>query len=58
MLWFNDRIREEAEKEWVGKDQSLSIARNMLLIDRPVEEISKVTRLTFEEVMNIKDATQ
>ena len=55
MLWFNDRMREEGEKEWVRKDQSLSIARNLLLVSRPVEEIAKATGLTIDEVSKIKE---
>jgi predicted transposase/invertase (TIGR01784 family) len=32
------------------------IARNLLDVDMPVEQISKVTGLTHEEVSNLRDA--
>jgi len=66
MLWFNDRMREEGERAWIhqeghneGHQKAMKkVAMNMLLIGRPIEEISKVTNLTFEEVVNIKDTVK
>jgi len=59
MLWFNDRMREEGEKEWLiqtaQKDGAIVIARNFLIIGRPVEEIAKATGLTIDEVSKIKE---
>ena len=59
MLWFNDRMREEGEKEWLiqtaQKDRDIAIARNLLQISLAIEEIAKATGLTIDEVSGIKE---
>ena len=66
VLWVNDLMREEGEKEWAwqegkiegikegikegSKQQAMFIAYNMLEMNMPVEVISKATKLSLEEV--------
>ena len=50
---YNDGIAEGISK---GKQEnSIEIARKMLNIDRPIEEISEITGLTKAEVLKLKD---
>ena len=50
---YNDGIAEGISK---GKQEnSIEIARKMLIKDRPIEEISEITGLTKEEILKLKD---
>ena len=37
------------------RENSIEIARKMLIKDRPIEEISEITGLTKEEILKLKD---
>jgi len=39
-----------------AREERLDIAKNLLEINRPVDEIAKATRLTREEVERLRDA--
>ena len=58
MLWFNDRMREEGEKEWLiqtaQKDRDIAIALKLLKRNRPISEIVEDTDLTIEEVLALQ----
>jgi hypothetical protein len=54
-MWVNNRMREEGQIEWALQEKTKNIVLNMLQINRPLEEIAKVTDLTLEEVSAIRD---
>jgi len=61
-LWFNDRMREEGEKEWIiqttrnetKKEDAIAFALKLLKRNRPIEEIIEDTDLSLEEVMALQ----
>jgi len=65
VLWVNDQMREEGKREWIRqeimeeveqkhKGEILSIVRNMLRMNRPVDEIMEIVGMTREEVLSQK----
>ena len=54
VLWVNDRMREEGERQWVSDQRAISIARKLLQRNHPIEEVIEDTGLTFEEVISLQ----